>query len=228
LERKQFKIDRAAAMLDAAKAAEAVITTGQAPAHVLATSTGGAKDGEVEDQEADEQGDEEQEGQGGEEQGDEAETESIATTTTATAPNIDISTLTPQTFLVRPTRPDSNRNRGRNAFKRKPKPKPTTPADPSAAAAAASPQTPTTAPQAPTPAPPTAAVDPETGISKAELEEEEEDWFDESLIDEAEHLQLGLEEAWFLSTALGVLRIHDPETVCPHLTGGSSARAFLH
>jgi tRNA-splicing endonuclease subunit Sen2 len=41
----------------------------------------------------------------------------------------------------------------------------------------------------------------------------EVDEFDESVIEEMEHLQLSLEEAWFLSSALGVLKIYDPSAV---------------
>jgi len=40
---------------------------------------------------------------------------------------------------------------------------------------------------------------------------------DESVVEEMEHLQLGLEEAWFLSAALGVLRVVDPATVRPRV-----------
>jgi hypothetical protein len=50
------------------------------------------------------------------------------------------------------------------------------------------------------------------------LPEEEE--FDDSLIEEMEHLQLSLEEAWFLSTAIGVLKILDPETVSVCIANG--------
>jgi tRNA-splicing endonuclease subunit Sen2 len=35
----------------------------------------------------------------------------------------------------------------------------------------------------------------------------------EDLIEVMEHLQLSLEEAWFLSAALGVLKVYDPATV---------------
>jgi tRNA-splicing endonuclease subunit Sen2 len=38
----------------------------------------------------------------------------------------------------------------------------------------------------------------------------------EDLIEEMEHLQLSLEEAWFLSAALGVLKVYDPATVSSH------------
>jgi tRNA-splicing endonuclease subunit Sen2 len=35
----------------------------------------------------------------------------------------------------------------------------------------------------------------------------------EELVQDMEHLQLGTEEAWFLSSALGVLKVYDPVTV---------------
>ena len=162
IERKQFKIDRAAAMLQAAKTAEAVLTAGAtqpAPAATVADT------------------------------GDADETASVTTA----GEGVDLASLTPQTFLVRPTRPDSNRNRGTNAFKRRPKPaQPATAATPSTASAA--PPVPDLGPDAP--------------------RDEEEDEIDyEAMVEEMEHLQLSLEEAWFLASALGVLRIYDPSTV---------------
>ncbi|EIW72842.1 hypothetical protein TREMEDRAFT_25866 [Tremella mesenterica DSM 1558] len=154
IERKQFKIDRAAAMLSAAKAAEAVLTSGQTPS-LEAISEDGSSGG------------------------------------------VDLTTLTPQTFLVRPTRPDTNRNRGRKAFKRTPKPP--LPAD---------------APQ-PTPSS-LAPINPgveivDLGPDEQQDEEDEEDLAEE-LVEDMEHLQLALEEAWFLASALGVLKIYDPLT----------------
>ena len=217
LERKQFKIDRAAAMLEAAVAAETVITTGQAPSTLTGTSTPDASAAGADDEEGAEEG-----GETG------AGTASPATTTAETI--IDVNTLTPQTFLVRPTRPDANRNRGKNAFKRKTKPKPVAPAqagvntaDSTATATDESTTTPVAInaidPSAPAPAaagPSSSAAIASTSLSESAAgndEEEEEEDFDASVVEEMEHLQLGLEEAWFLSAALGVLRIHDPATV---------------
>lgn len=216
LERKQFKIDRAAAMLDAAKAAEAVITTGQAP-----SSHCPPQDDPREEEEEDERD------QGlGEGEGDEEDIASPATTTISTPGVIDINTLTPQTFLVRPTRPDANRNRGRNAFKRKLKPKPTSTV----------PTLPLPTDSVPIDVP--SQAQPATGLTGTNVDPNseavsagvqsivsdapgvvDEDEFDERLVEELEHLQLSLEEAWFLSTALGVLKIHDPVTVSASYIG---------
>lgn len=151
LERKQFKMDRATAMLDAAKAAEAVLTQGQTPSEDV------TEDG-------------------------------------SQAGGIDVTTLTPQTFLVRPTRPDTNRNRGRKPFKRRPPPPATVEGQ----------AVPPVAPK-PQPAP--------VLVTEEEEEGSEEDPFDEDLVQEMEHLQLGLEEAWFLASGLGVLKVLDPVTV---------------
>jgi tRNA-splicing endonuclease subunit Sen2 len=144
-------MERAEAMLRAAKTAEAMITSSQNPTSML------------EDEDLD--GEDEASTVGGE---------------------VDINTLTAQTFLVRPTRPDANRNRGKKNFKRRP---------------------------------PAANVtsQPVSAVAVEEKEEEEEEIvevpFDESLVEEMEVLQLGLEEAWFLASALGVLRVFDPKTV---------------
>ena len=214
-ERKQFKIDRAAAMLEAAVAAETVITTGQVPSTLTGTST---PDANVAGAEEDEGADE----------GDENGAGAASPATTSAETIIDVNTLTPQTFLVRPTRPDANRNRGKNAFKRKPKPKPVAPAqataDGPATGAAAAGESPSASPAAGGVVPAAAAATPVSSAPAAlgpthlestggPDEEDEEDDFDESVVEEMEHLQLGLEEAWFLSAALGVLRIHDPVTV---------------
>lgn len=184
-------------MITAAKTAEALITNAQKSGEVNEDSAG-VEEGEegVEDEMED---------------GDDTRSIGTATTnvTTTTGPGgevVDIHSLTPQTFLVRPTRPDANRNRGKNAFKRKPKPRPTpSETQPSTGGTNTIDKVEASVK--------TQHVDAETGISKAELEEDEEDWFDETLVEEAEHLHLGTEEAWFLSTALGVLRIRDPKTV---------------
>jgi tRNA-splicing endonuclease subunit Sen2 len=199
LERKQFKIDRAAAMLDAAKAAEAVITTGQVP---IAT---GAESETVQDIEAEENGN------------DEEGLDSPATTVGTAGTVIDVNTLTPQTFLVRPTRPDSNRNRGKNAFKRKPKPKSTTGAEgvQSSTAGVEGGSGNSTGMSAPVTTPAAAPANSVAVNDKVEDEEDEEaeDELDETLVEEMEHLQLSLEEAWFLSAGLGVLRIYEANSV---------------
>jgi tRNA-splicing endonuclease subunit Sen2 len=183
-ERKQFKIDRAAAMLDAAKMAEEVLVTGQAPPVA----------GEDEEQEATE----------GRPSSPTPSTSTVATTA------VDVSHLTPQTYLVRPTRPDANRNRGRNAFKRKPNPAP--PAVSGGAAPGPS--------QAVETASTSTAIQPTLRKTETTNDVDEEvdalpevDEFDDTMIEEMEHLQLSLEEAWFLSSALGVLKIYDPATV---------------
>lgn len=222
LERKQFKIDRAAAMLDAAKTAEAVLVTGQAP--TLPNEAGGSVDADADADAREEE--------------DETETAAIigadvarpssptpSSSTTATA--IDVSSLTPQTYLVRPTRPDANRNRGRKAFKRKPPaPAPAqsnvnaTQAGTTEAATSARASADTLAaapPTMPLPTVPQAEVDVDDEVDPLP----EDDELEEELIGEMEHLQLSLEEAWFLSSAVGVLRIYDPATVRlpPHVLG---------
>lgn len=171
-------------MLDAAKMAEEVLTSGQAP---LAAG----QDGEEEDEVLD-----------GRPGSPTPSTSTVATTA------VDVSHLTPQTYLVRPTRPDANRNRGRNAFKRKP-------ATNTAASGAAS-----VSAQGAEAASSSTVVQPSPRTTKAPTEVDDEvenlpevDEFDDSIIEEMEHLQLSLEEAWFSSSALGVLKIYDPATV---------------
>lgn len=201
LERKQFKIDRAAAMLDAAKAAEAVITTGQAPSTQRPVSPSGSRRNEDEDEA--EEGEREEE----EDEPEEGLASPTLTSTSAAPTLIDVNTLTPQTFLVRPTRPDANRNRGKNAFRRKPKPKPA-PSAPDATSTRVGTQDVTVE----RPSVETAT----RGLANLHTDvkgEDEGDMIDESLVEELEHLQLSLEESWFLSTALGVLKIRDPSTV---------------
>jgi tRNA-splicing endonuclease subunit Sen2 len=168
-------------MLDAAKTAEAVLVTGQAP---------GAAGQLAQDEEE-----------------DEAEGRPSSPTPSSSTTAMDVSNLTPQTYLVRPTRPDASRNRGRKAFKRNPAPKPAS--DPSISTAAT--------PQAETTTAGTEAPTRNTGPSTQEVDDEvdalpEIDEY-EDLIEEMEHLQLSLEEAWFLSAALGVLKVYDPATV---------------
>ncbi|WVQ71078.1 tRNA-intron endonuclease [Cryptococcus sp. DSM 104548] len=183
LERKKFKQDRAQAMLDAAKKAEAIVAAAKAGAPVPLELEGEEQDEDIEgdvslvvDASADASR-------------PASPSPSVATTTTTSTP-IDHTNVTAQTFLVRPTRPDANRNRGRNAFRRRP---------PQAQAQAQTPGT--AAPVAPPPPPPV-----------EEDDEEEEDLFDESLVEEMEHLQLSAEEAIFLSLGIGALKVRDPST----------------
>lgn len=172
-------------MLDAAKKAEAVLTTGQLP--------GQAPDG-------DEENEDDAEAEGGDDgrpASPTGSTMSLATNaTSAVLP--DGTKLTAQTFLVRPARPDSagnNRNRGK--FKRRPPPPPKPQGD-----AAASP--------APAPAPAPAAPAPAAApLPPPPPEEEDEDEDALELVPELEHLQLSYEEAWFLAS-IGVLKIRDP------------------
>ncbi|OCF56653.1 hypothetical protein L486_05507 [Kwoniella mangroviensis CBS 10435] len=217
--RKQFKIDRAAAMLDAAKQAEAVLTSsvrGSSSSIPGSPSPLGSSLGQNLEEELEE---------GNEEGVDDqirpsSPTPSTSTTTTTATDNtvIDPMNLTPQTFLVRPTRPDSNRNRGRKAFKRRP------------------PQPPSTSSSQPQPAPPAtgepakAAQPPQQSqrleIDEDEVEDDEEDLFDESLVEEMEHLQLSLEEGLFLTLGLGVLRVFDP-TSQTYIPNGSALLSLL-
>ncbi|ODN84299.1 tRNA-intron endonuclease [Cryptococcus amylolentus CBS 6039] len=181
LERKQFKQDRAQAMLDAAKKAEAIVAAAKAGAPV-------PLEPEEDEQEEDLEGGVSLVVDASEDVSRPASpSPSVATTTTA----IDHTNVTAQTFLVRPTRPDANRNRGRNAFRRRPPP------------AQAQTQTPGTA-AAPVERSPPPPVE--------EDDEEEDDLFDESLVEEMEHLQLSAEEAIFCSLAIGALRVRDPST----------------
>ena len=182
-------------MLDAAKTAENVLVTGQAPPVPGESSLPGfQEDMEQEEQE--------------QESGPRPSSPTPSTSTTA----LDVSSLTPQTYLVRPTRPDANRNRGRKAFKRRPPP-------PTAAAQSNENQASTSAGSGPaTPATPipTISVVPETQEPEVDDDVEplpEEDELEEEMIEEMEHLQLSLEEAWFLSAGLGVLKIYDSESV---------------
>ncbi|WWD18169.1 hypothetical protein CI109_102618 [Kwoniella shandongensis] len=214
LARRQFKIDRAQAMLDAAKQAEAILTAANTGAAQSGTSTPAPDHGtELQIQDEDED-----EGRGGEEDvdGDRdlpsrqgATSPTPSTSTGMGAGTIDPKSLTPQTFLVRPTRPDQNRNRGRQAFRRRPAPPPV----PAAAAGEASTSSASTqASVLPVQAATEQVVAAQTQQEEDEDEEEEEDLFDESLVEEMEHLQLSLEEAIFLSLGLGVLKIYDPIT----------------
>ena len=194
-------------MLSAAKTAEAVLVTGQLPPDSKPDIELDGEDAIVEEQEVDNDG-----------------LERPASPAPTASSNIDFTSLTPQTFLVRPTRPDANRNRGKKAFRRKPAtPKPAganavDTAGPDAAG-------PSTAPSD-KPPPISGAVEPATSVEAGPIgrsgdvegdEEEDdtpnEDEFDDSVVENMEHLQLGLEEACFLSAGLGVLKIYDPAAV---------------
>ena len=152
-------------------------------------------------------------------------------TLTAATSNFDFNTLTPQTFLVRPTRPDANRNRGKKAFRRKPPaPKPETgtakegDASISARQAVGNQAAPPPLGAANTqavviaqpPAPASGDAEDEEHLDEDSASEED---FDDTVVEDMEHLQLGLEEAWFLSTALGVLKIYDAVSVRKGLQG---------
>ncbi len=166
--------------MDAAKAAEAVLTSGQSPS----TAESGDMNSRLDERPG-----------------------SSTPSTSSTA--IDFSNLNAQTFLVRPTRPDANRNRGRNAFKRRPPPQ-------AQAQAAAQAEIVVDGVVRDTTSSIQARAAAEIAGDTADVvEEENEDLeeFDESLVEEMEHLQLGSEEAWFLSSALGVLRVFDADTV---------------
>lgn len=174
-------------MLDAAKKAEAVLTTGQLRGQAAAD-------------EEDDNNDEGEDGEGERPASPTGSTMSLATNaSTAILP--DGTKLNAQTFLVRPERPASagnNRNRGK--FKRRPPPN--TAANSSTTSAEATASTTPAAPppasaSAPAPAPPT----------KEEKADDEDDMALE-LVPEMEHLQLTLEEAYFL-TSLGVLKLLD-------------------
>lgn len=208
-ERKQFKIDRAAAMKEAAIKAEAVVAAKKAAGE---TPRPGTPKLDTPTEEKDEEGgDGEKEGKEVKE-GQEAEGD-----------DLDVNALTPQTFLVRPTRPDANRNRGKKAFRRKPN-APTTPggAGPSSSG---TPGTATPAKAAEVAAAEQAGpTEGELAAQAAEKEAEAQRRAEErakdaaltetvaELVDEREHLQLSYPEALFLAS-IGVLKIHDPEEV---------------
>ncbi|WVR05641.1 hypothetical protein IAU60_002663 [Kwoniella sp. DSM 27419] len=188
LERKQFKIDRAQAMLEAAKQAEAIITAAGGSSSQAGTpgpSSSLDLPSELGQRGETAPGEEVDEGL--------PERSGSPTPSTKTSAPIDPTSLTAQTFLVRPTRPDATRNRGRKAFRRRPPPAAGPGADGTATATA-----PAHAP-APVPEP----AEEEIGVA-------EEDLFDESIVEDMEHLQLSLEEAIFLSLGLGVLKVMDP------------------
>lgn len=196
-------------MLDAAKAAEALIVASGDGAEAVEEMEAGGEDMATNSTSALVQSDADQDAMA-------SPAPSTLSLPASSAADIDISTLTPQTFLVRPTRPDANRNRGKNAFRRKPKPKPP-------AAAQAEGLGDTTAGEAATTGAPAASV-PTAHTTPArqrpqspepEDDASDDDPFDEDIVQEMEHLQLALEEAWFLGTALGVLKIYDPISVRP-------------
>lgn len=199
-ERKQFKIDRAAAMKEAAIKAEAVVAAKKAGEGTPRAGTPKPMDEKAEGGEG-----EAEEGKGAAE-GELKEVEE----------ELDVNALTPQTFLVRPTRPDANRNRGKKAFRRKPN----TPGAPSATPAPGTPgeRTETTEKAGPTEEELAAlAAEKEAEAQRRAEERAREAELDEvvsELVDEREHLQLSYPEALFLAS-IGVLKIHDPEEVRP-------------
>lgn len=198
VERKKFKIDRAAAMLDAAKTAEAVLTSSLTPSGAQSSGLAADEDDPLAAELVD----------AGSTDMDGATASPALSATTSI--NVDVSSLTPQTFLVRPTRPDANRNRGRKAFRRKPLPAAAQPP----AAGAEQPQVPKAATADTTPG---AGPGPrrQTGDVEGDVDSDDSDASDlEELVEEMEHLQLSLEETWFLLVALGVLKVYDPRTVC--------------
>lgn len=200
-ERKQFKIDRAQAILNASLAAEAILRSS-------AQQTGdNTPEPQVESSEL------------------RRVDSTVSQTSTASGSANPISTqsdiaipsltdyahvlpegvtrLTPQTFLQRPTRPDA-------------KPKGKKPPPPSAPKAGVSNEqqpaqvgTAQSTPQA------TEAV---VAIPSGE------DLVDPDTVEDLEHLQLNLEEAFFLSWAVGCLDIVNPKNVCD----SSNHHAFAH
>lgn len=215
-ERKQFKIDRARAMMDAARRAEAVLTARRAAGDAPEGEPKGEKDGdgEGEGEGEDAEGQEDGEGEGEGEGGEDGDAEGTGADAPADPDTIDTNALTPQTFLVRPQRPDANRNRGKKAFRRRPPQAAKPQAQAEAGQAAAEQGAPTPAaqggdqpavgeqqqqrprPPAPPPVPQPEPVDDDAS----------------RLVEEREHLQLSYPEALFLC-GLGVLRIQDPDTV---------------
>ncbi|WVW80390.1 tRNA-intron endonuclease [Kwoniella bestiolae CBS 10118] len=197
--RKQFKIDRAAAMLDAAKQAEAILTSS---VRGSSASIPGSPSplGQVSELNAEEEVEAEEENEDIDVNVERSGSPTPSSSTIVTDNTvIDPMNLTPQTFLVRPTRPEANRNRGRKAFKRRPPP-----------AQTAQPATSGTGEASSAVIQPRQQTQTVEQKEEEEEEEEEEDLFDESLVEEMEHLQLSLEEALFLTLGLGVLRVFDP------------------
>ncbi|BEI87140.1 hypothetical protein CcaverHIS002_0704860 [Cutaneotrichosporon cavernicola] len=188
LDRKQFKIDRAAAMLDAAKKAEAVLTTGQMPGDATPNEAAeGDAQGEAE-------GEDENEDENADADADDIDRPASPAPSTITNILPDGTKLNAQTFLVRPQRPESagnNRNRGK--FKRRPPPNKNF-------------------------VPPVKEEKEEMPAEKPTVptEEWEEDEDALALVPQMEHLQLCLEEAWFLS-AIGVLKIRDESGIIPNV-----------
>jgi tRNA-splicing endonuclease subunit Sen2 len=189
-ERKQFKIDRAQAILNASLAAEAILRssiqqTGDDAAEGLADTS--------ELQRVD---------------------SALSQTTISSAPQNAVSTqtdiaipsvtdyahvlpegvtrLTPQTFLQRPTRPDA-------------KPKGRRP-PPASVSAAGTPNEQGSLPDGTSPA--TIAVQETSAPTPSG-----EDLVDPDTVEDLEHLQLNLEEAFFLSWAVGCLDVINPKTV---------------
>ncbi|GHJ85418.1 hypothetical protein NliqN6_1820 [Naganishia liquefaciens] len=200
-ERKQFKIDRAQAILNASLAAEAILRSSVQPAGDIAAEPQ-AESSELT-------------------RVDSTLSQTTTTTTSAMAPNAvgtqsdiaipnltdyahvlpeGVTRLTPQTFLQRPTRPDA-----------KPKgKKPPPPAQSVASAGASNEQQ--SAGDGPAQSAPQATLATVAIPSAEEL-------VDPETVEDLEHLQLNLEEAFFLSWAVGCLDVVDPqsnEIMTPH------------
>jgi tRNA-splicing endonuclease subunit Sen2 len=191
-ERKQFKIDRAQAMLNASLAAEAILTGKAAPGS---------------SETVDEQDDSEIQRSGSPAPSVQSNATSAAQSNFRPTPRLNVTTstntafipsvddyahalpsgetrLTPQTFLVRPTRPDQ-----RVGMKKR------TPGTPQPAPAGSNPPG---TPETPQP---------------AMIKEEPASPLDPIEVEDLEHLQLNLEEAFFLSWAIGCLDVIHPATV---------------
>lgn len=186
-ERKQFKVDRAQAILDASLAAEAILS-GRSAVPSAPTGTGSESATRLDAVEVDST----KESQLGRHRAF-ARTAVVTSTNTAVIPELDEyahvlpeteARLTPQTFLVRPARPDQR--------VKAPRPAPPLPASASA--------TPSGAPNG-------AAAGDVAHVEKSMAGEELPEVVD------AEHLQLNMEEAIFLSWAIGCLNIIDSRTV---------------
>lgn len=194
-ERKQFKIDRAQAILNASLAAEAILRssiqqTGDDAAAAVEPLADSSELRRVDS--------------------------AVSQTTTSSAPPNAVSAqtdiaipsltdyahvlpegvtrLTPQTFLQRPTRPDA-------------KPKGRRPPPPAAPPAASTSNEPQSLPDAGTSQ--TARPVQDTAVPT----HSGEDLVDPDTVEDLEHLQLNLEEAFFLSWAVGCLDVINPKTV---------------
>lgn len=226
LERKQFKIDRAQAMLNASLAAEAILKT------AAEAEKNRSEQSETEDPETPPQNGEVVGGGDAEDNDNENDDDSVSVISRSTrtggstpvgssklrqdlADNADVTVpdvegykaslpegvtrLTPQTFLVRPERPaGSQPNRGKP--KRKPRPAATpTIATPTTTTETGTGTATATVPQQTVVRPPPSFIKPE--------EEVVPDKF--AAVEDMEHLQLNLEETFFLGWALGCLTVFD-------------------